>query len=107
MDSAGRVLVFDQFEELYSKPELFDVFEEAQRLFLSAVSACSSLVLGFAWKTDSTVQQGHPAYFMWHRLHDHRFEVGLNPFGHAEASSALTLFEKEARNPFAEPRAGW
>ena len=24
-------LVFDQFEELYSKPELFPVFEEAQR----------------------------------------------------------------------------
>src|SRR5260370_126107 len=90
-------LTFDQFEELYSKPDLFSVFEEAQRLFLSAISACSSLVLGFAWKTDSTVQQGHPAYFMWHRLADHRFEVCLYPFGHPEASSALTLFEKEIK----------
>lgn len=88
-------LAFDQFEELYSKPELFDVFEEAQRLFLSAISACTSLALGFAWKTDSTVQQGHPAYFMWHRLADHRFEVCLQPFRHSEASAALTLFEKE------------
>jgi hypothetical protein len=87
-------LVFDQFEELYSKPELFPVFEEAQRLFLSAASAGSSLVLGFAWRTDSTVQQGHPSYFMWHRLADHRFEIGLAPFSHVEASMALTLFEK-------------
>jgi Restriction endonuclease/KAP family P-loop domain len=88
-------LVFDQFEELYSKPELFPVFEEAQRLFLSAVSAQSNLVLGFAWRTDSTVQQDHPAYYMWHRLADHRFEVGLAPFSHSEASTALTLFERE------------
>lgn len=88
-------LVFDQFEELYSKPELFPVFEEAQRLFLSAVSAGSNLVLGFAWKADSTVQQDHPAYYMWHRLADHRFEVGLAPFSPNEASAALTLFERE------------
>ncbi len=87
-------LVFDQFEELYSKPELFPVFEEAQRLFLSAISAGSNFVLGFAWKTDSTVQQGHPSYFMWHRLADHRFEVGLAPFTYSESSMALTSFEK-------------
>jgi hypothetical protein len=97
LESSGRVvaLVFDQFEELYSKPELFSVFEEAQRLFLSAISCCSNLVLGFAWKTDSTVQQGHPAYFMWHRLSDHRYEVGLHPFVYADASKAITVFEKE------------
>lgn len=97
LEESGRViaLVFDQFEELYSKPELFAVFEEAQRLFLSAISCCSNLVLGFAWKTDSTVQQGHPAYFMWHRLSDHRYAVGLLPFVHSDASKAITVFEKE------------
>jgi hypothetical protein len=88
-------LVFDQFEELYSKPDLFPVFEEAQSLFLSAVSAVSSLVLGFAWRTDSTVQQDHPAYYMWHRLRDHRLEVTLGPFPQTESSRAVTLFEKE------------
>ena len=87
-------IVFDQFEELYSKPDLFAVFQEALRLFLSAVTASSSIALGFAWKSDSSVQQGHPAYFMWHRLSDYRFEIGLSPFSHSEASSALTLFEK-------------
>ena len=88
-------LVFDQFEELYSKADLFPVFEEAQRLFLSAASAESNLVLGFAWRTDSTVHQDHPAYFMWHRLRDHRFEVPIGPFTHSEASKAITIFERE------------
>jgi len=88
-------LVFDQFEELYSKPDLFPVFEEAQSLFLSAVLALSGHVLGFAWRTDSTVQQEHPAYFMWHRLRDHRLEVALGPFPQTESSRAVTLFDKE------------
>ena len=88
-------LVFDQFEELYSKPEMFPVFEEAQRLFLSVAAACSNLVLGFAWRTDSTVLQNHPAYYMWHRLADHRLNISIGPFEHSEASAAITAFEKE------------
>ena len=66
LDQKGQVicLVFDQFEELYSKPEVpREVFEATQSLLLSAIAAQSSLVLGFAWKTDSTVQQDHPAYY--------------------------------------------
>ena len=88
-------LVFDQFEELYSKPEAFAVFEATQSLLLSAVAEQSSLVLGFAWKTDSTVQQDHPAYYMWHRLADHRMEVELGRFTSSEASRAISIFQKE------------
>jgi hypothetical protein len=92
-------LVFDQFEELYSKPNLFDIFDVAQRLFLSVTSAQSNFVLGFAWKSDATVQQSHPAYFMWHSLSDHRFQIELQRFRHDEASAAITLFEKELGEP--------
>lgn len=88
-------LVFDQFEELYSKIELFPVFIATQQLFLSTVAAQGNLVLGFAWKSDATVQQNHPAYHMWHNLADHRLEVSLRPFNHSEAAHAITIFEKE------------
>ena len=88
-------LVFDQFEELYSKPEMFAVFEAAKGLFVSAASAQSNLVLGFAWRTDSTVQQDHPAYFMWHRLRDHRLEVSVGPLLHADVANAITIFQRE------------
>ena len=97
LQQKGQVicLVFDQFEELYSKPEMFGVFEGTQRLLLSAVAAQSSLVLGFAWKTDSSVQQDHPAYYMWHRLADHRMDIELGQFTSSEASNAISIFQKE------------
>lgn len=88
-------LIFDQFEEFYSKSELFSIFESAQRLLVSVTSSKSNFVLGFAWKSDSTIPQNHPAYFMWHNLSDHRLQIELRRFRHDEASAAVTLFEKE------------
>ena len=97
LEQKGQVicLVFDQFEELYSKPEVFAVFEAAQSLLISTIAAQSNLILGFAWKTDSTVQQDHPAYYMWHRLTDHRMEAELGQFTSSEASNAISIFQKE------------
>ena len=89
------IFVLDQFEELYSKSELFEVFEAAKRLMFSVISATSNLILGFAWKTDSSVPQEHPAYHMWHELSDHRFEVSLKPFSHSDAEQSLKVFEAE------------
>jgi hypothetical protein len=89
------ILVLDQFEELYSKTQLFPVFEEAKKLMFSVIAASSSFVLGFAWKTDSTVPQDHPAYHMWHELSDHRFEISLKPFSHADAEHSMQMFEEE------------
>lgn len=88
-------LVFDQFEELYSKPELFGIFNAAKDLMLDVASCQSNLVLGFAWKTDSTTQQDHPAYHLWHELADHRREYRLDVFESGEISKSITKFEKE------------
>jgi hypothetical protein len=89
------ILVFDQFEELYSKPELFLVFETAKNLMFSAIASASSIVLGFAWKTDSSIPQDHPAYHLWHELSDHRYEIALKPFTHSDAENSLRIFESE------------
>lgn len=88
-------LVFDQFEELYSKPELFGIFKSAKDLMLDVAASKRNFVLGFAWKTDSTTQQDHPAYHMWHELADHRREYKLDVFDSGEISKSITTFEKE------------
>lgn len=99
LDRKGQVicLIFDQFEELYSKPELFGVFNAARDLMLDVTSSQKNLVLGFAWKTDSTTQQDHPAYHLWHELADHRREYRLDVFESGEISSSITKFEKEIK----------
>ncbi|EOM9476090.1 restriction endonuclease, partial [Proteus mirabilis] len=87
-------LVFDQFEELYSKVDLFDIFKTAKNLMLDVAGIQKNFVLGFAWKTDSTTQQDHPAYYMWHELSDYRIEYKLDVFTNGEIAKSLTKFEK-------------
>ena len=88
-------LVFDQFEELYSKPELYDVFEKAKALLLNAAAIKLNFCLGFAWKTDSTTHSEHPAYFFWHQLSDYRITRKLTPFSDSESNAVINIFEKE------------
>lgn len=97
LESKGQVvcLIFDQFEELYSKPELFGIFNSARDLMLDVAGCKRNFVLGFAWKTDSTTQQDHPAYHIWHELADHRREFKVEVFDNGEINKSITKFEKE------------
>ena len=54
-----------------------------------------NLLLGFAWKTDATIPQDHPAYYMWHELADRRYGLELPLFAGAEVSATLTAFSRE------------
>lgn len=100
LESSGQVvcLIFDQFEELYSQPELFGVFAAAKDLMLDVSATKGNFTLGFAWKTDSTTQQDHPAYHMWHELSDYRRVYKLDVFSDGEIANAMTLFEKEIKS---------
>lgn len=89
------VLIFDQFEELFSKPELFEIFNHAKTLLLDTASIKSNLCIGFAWKTDSTTPSEHPAYYLWQSLKDYRINYKLNPFSESESKAVLNKFEKE------------
>ncbi|HFE3247675.1 TPA: hypothetical protein ACF3G2_004366, partial [Escherichia coli] len=87
-------VIFDQFEELYSKQELYEVFERARELLLNAAALQLNFCLGFAWKTDSTTHSEHPAYFFWHQLSDYRITRKLSPFTDIESGVAISIFEK-------------
>lgn len=86
------VIIFDQFEELFSKKELYGLFENMKILANIIDSIQGQIVLGFSWKTDLTIPADHPAYYMWSNLADRRKEFELTQFKASEIKSAINLF---------------
>lgn len=93
------ILVFDQFEELFSKKELNGLFESIRNLSNIIDAEKQNFVLGFAWKTDLFIPVEHPAYFMWSDLKDRRKEFDMTPFSVSEVRSAINIFGKQLGNP--------
>ncbi|HEX9985568.1 MAG TPA: restriction endonuclease [Thermoanaerobaculia bacterium] len=75
------VLIFDQFEELFAKEQLFETFNAVRELSLELDARQWPIVLGFAWKTDASLPQQHPAYHLWHQLSDRRRTFKIREFG--------------------------
>ena len=89
------ILVFDQFEEVLTKPELSQLFDRLRLLALSVDSQHENLIVGFAWKSDAFLPQDHPAYYLWHQIKDRRLDLDVPRFGSKDVSQALTLFQNE------------
>src|SRR4029078_1224922 len=92
LQSDGKlcVLLFDQFEELFAKESLFEVFHAVRDLTLDIDAKQVPLVLGFAWKTDVSLPQEHPAYHLWHQLSDRRRTFKVGEFGRGEIAKGVS-----------------
>lgn len=86
-------LVFDQFEELFTKEDLFETFNAVRELSLDLDSRQEFYVLAFAWKTDVSLPQQHPAYHMWHQLGDRRRSFKVRAFGGSDIQKVITKAE--------------
>lgn len=93
------IIIFDQFEELFSKKELYPLFDCVKNLCNEVDALQSQLILGFAWKTDLTIPVEHPAYYLWSNLADRRKEFELQQFKPSEIKSAIGLFGKQLQEP--------
>ena len=93
------VIVFDQFEELFSQKGLYPLFDNMRVLCNEIDALQGPLVLGFAWKTDLTIPADHPAYYMWSNLADRRKEFELSQFKATEIKSAIKLFGRHLQEP--------
>ena len=94
-ENKSIVLVFDQFEELFSKRDLDLLFDNVKMLCNEVDALQGALILGFAWKTDLTLPAEHPAYYMWNNLSDRRKEFELIQFKPSEIKSAIKLFGRQ------------
>lgn len=88
------VIVFDQFEELFTKESLFETFTTLRELALDVDAEQLPVVLGFAWKTGVALPQDHPAYYLWHELADRRRVFELPRFGTREVRKVVRRAER-------------
>lgn len=88
------VLIFDQFEELFAKEDLFETFTAIRELSLDIDAKQIPLLLGFAWKTDITHPHLHPAYHLWHELADRRRDFKVREFGKRDILKIIAKAEK-------------
>lgn len=89
------VLIFDQFEETFSKKELSTLFDSIRKLSIAVDAQKENIILGFAWKTDLSIPADHAAYYMWSSLLDRRKEFELPQFTAREINSAINVFGKQ------------
>jgi hypothetical protein len=88
------VLIFDQFEELFSKEKLFETFNAVKDLSLDIDARRVPMVLGFAWKTDVSLPQQHPAYHLWHELSSRRRAFKIAEFGDKDIRKIISSSER-------------
>lgn len=92
--NALLILIFDQFEELFAKEHLFEAFHAVRELSIDLDADQHPVVLGFAWKTDVSLPQQHPAYYLWHQLADRRRTFSVPQFGRNEIRKVITKAER-------------
>jgi len=89
------VLIFDQFEELFTKEALFETFNAVRELSMDLYSKQIPIVLGFAWKTAVSIPQQHPAYHLWHSLADRRRDFRVRQFGPPDIGKVISHAQRQ------------
>lgn len=104
------VLIFDQFEDVFRKSDLFKSFYK----FLSDVTDIKpNLIVGFSWKTEIVIPIDHEAYFYWQQAKEQAREFTIKEFGEKEIDGIIKQLEqttgrlaKEIKNRIKESSQG-
>jgi len=85
------VLIFDQFEDVFRKNDLFKSFYK----FLSDVTDKKpNLIVGFSWKTEIIIPIENDAYPLWHQAKEQAREFTISEFGEKEINGIIKQLEQ-------------
>lgn len=94
------VIIFDQFEDVFRKTDIFKYFYK----FLSDVSESqSNLIVGFSWKSEFYIQPDIPSYSWFQQAKEQSLEFIVPEFGVKETNGILKQLEKSVQSYLSEP----
>ena len=84
------ILVFDQFEDIFKKSNIFDGF---YKLLIDAANSRANICIGFSWKSEANIPIDHRAYFLWQQMRDFAFAFTLKEFEALESKKVVAQLE--------------
>ncbi|MDH6535621.1 hypothetical protein D0T51_12045 [Parabacteroides sp. 52] len=85
------ILVFDQFEDVFRKKNLFRSFYK----FLTDVTdARSNLVVGFSWKSETLIPSDNEAYHYWQQAKEQSEQFTMEEFASKEIDGVINQLER-------------
>lgn len=85
------ILIFDQFEDIFRKKELFKSFYK----FLSDITDLKpNIIVGFSWKSEIVIPIENEAYSFWQQAQQQAREFYINEFGEKEIDALIKQLEK-------------
>ena len=90
------ILIFDQFEDVFRKPGLFEAFH---KFLLDVNEVKSNLILGFSWKSEINIPIDHEAYHLWQQAKDYTLCISMREFNPSEISGVIKQLEKSIGKP--------
>ncbi len=87
------VLIFDQFEDVFRKNDLFRAFH---KLMMDIATASSNIVIGFSWKSEINIPMDNPAYSLWQQARDHAIPFEIEKFSYSEINGVINQLQTES-----------
>jgi len=84
------ILIFDQFEDIFRKEDLFKTFYK----FLTDVTDLQeNLIIGFSWKTEILIPSENEAYHLWQQAKEQAQPFSISEFGSKEINGVISQLE--------------
>ncbi len=84
------ILIFDQFEDVFRKEDLFKTF---YKFLLDVTDLQENLIIGFSWKTEILIPSENEAYHLWQQAKEQAQPFSISEFGSKEINGIISQLE--------------